>query len=160
MKRYADWKPTQFDAPGLAIDDEREAWLVAPCMLTRDSGTLDHSNWAVQSESFDAEDPDGTDHETHRFGHWACGWFETTIVRPESKCARLAADFEASLGDYPVLDESHLCELESLKVVEDWGFMSLAERIEVCQHVGVSIFAARRESVCDRVYNYLRERVT
>lgn len=65
----------------------------------------------------ESKDPDVSEcYENHRFGHWACGWFEILIVKPGSDCERIALEIEASLASYPCLDEMHYSELEN----EEW----------------------------------------
>ncbi len=111
MQRYSKFRPTSFDRSGLGCRDEQE-WFVAPCSRNRDSGTLTESNWQVQLRELEAIDPDGNDHQVHSFGHWACGWFELVLVRPDSKCFELAEGLEGALSDYPILCEMHWSELE------------------------------------------------
>lgn len=131
MKRYAQWSPATNDATGLAIPD-RQDWLVAPCISTRDDCCLAESNWGILTRDVEAADEDGEDHEVHRFGYWACGWFEILLVRPDSKAAEVAAGIEERLNEYAILDEEDLCEREMLARTELWETLSLAERISVC----------------------------
>lgn len=119
MKTYSEYRPTQFDQPGLALDDKQD-WLV--CIgRNRDSDALARSNWRVAEKSFEALDPSGVDHEVHRFGHWACGWLELIIVRPDTPCAKEAGDMEAALADYPILDEHDCSEEEQTEANETWA---------------------------------------
>jgi hypothetical protein len=100
MRTYAEFRPTAFDCAGLALED-RQGWLVAPCGHNRDSTLLAESNWAAQEKAL----PEGDDVEVHRFGHWANGWFELTIVRPGSAAAKEAVEIESALANYPVLSD-------------------------------------------------------
>lgn len=118
MKAYRDCRPTQFDTAGLALEDKQD-WLVS-IGQNRDSGCLARSNFRVAEKSFAAIDPEGNDHEVHRFGHWACGWLELIIVRPDSPCAKEAEEIEAALAHYPVLNDMDHSELESEEVNEVW----------------------------------------
>ena len=121
METYSKFQPTGFDPRGLCAgrmgydddDADRSAWLVAPVGQNRDSDALARSNFRVTERSFEAVDPDGVDHENHRFGHWACGWFEILIVRPGSKCHQEAWEIECALSDYPVLSDEDYSELEA-----------------------------------------------
>lgn len=119
MERYGNWAPTGFDCKGLASDAITEDgtgadWLVAPVGVNRDTGpgSIERSNWEVLRAELRAADPDGADHETHRFGHWGHGWFELMLVRPGSRCATIAAEAENSLANYPVLDEDDWSQRE------------------------------------------------
>jgi len=119
MKPYAQWAPSGFDTRGLALPD-RQGWLVVPTSRNRDSGCLDESNFAVAEKLLAAVDPEGEDHENHRFGHWACGWFEILIVRPGSKAAAEAEGIEAGLENYPVLDDEDFSEREQEAAQLTW----------------------------------------
>src|SRR4029453_2987792 len=104
LQTYREFAPTGFDRAGAFLPDQG-AWLVAPVSVNRDSDLVTKSNWEVQGIALD--DAAG-DYEIHRFGHWACGWFEIAIVRPGSECARVAEEIADQLADYPVLSESDL----------------------------------------------------
>ncbi len=124
LTRYASFRPTGCDVAGLNAsrlsrgsdddddDGDRSTWLVAPCGTNRDANLLTESNWYAQDNALKEEDPNGLDHETHRFGHWACGWFEITLVRPNTKAADEAQKIADALSDYPVLNESDFSERE------------------------------------------------
>jgi hypothetical protein len=128
MITYSKYRPTGYDTAGLNCDDQQD-WLVAPVGQNRDSDALDRSNFAVAlrmldrsvgpSDSTGEVDNDG-DHEVHRFGHWACGWFEIILVRPGSRAAELMADAEARLADYPILCEDHFSDVEREDADEAW----------------------------------------
>lgn len=145
MQTYKNYRPTACDIAGLGCED-RQDWFVAPCSITRDSGPLERSNWRVLNKDFDSIDPDGTDHETHRFGHWACGWFEIILVRPDSACAKSAESWEAALSDYPIACEHDFSEEEEEEANEVWrNCYNLRERVRLCAENRVSIFAARHD---------------
>ena len=120
MQRYSDFQPTGFDTKGLGLNDQQD-WLVCPVSRNRDSGILAESNWAVFGRILDELDPEHNDHETHRFGHWANGWFELVIVRPGSSCATEAESIEGALSDYPVLDEDDFSERETEAAQQVWS---------------------------------------
>lgn len=127
LKRYRDWKPTFNDPKGLSLA-ERQDWFVAPVIQTRDSEVLERSNFAVvlrEIEKVNKEDnPNDVDfmdsYEVHRFGHWGPGWYEIILCRPESKCARVAAEFACALADYPIADDSHFSEMELEEAQQVW----------------------------------------
>ncbi len=142
MKAYKNWAPSGFDTRGLALDDRQE-WLVAPVSVNRDSGCLERSNWEIVTAELTGW-PD--DCEIHRFGHWACGWFEIALVRPGSPAASAAELWESALSEYPVASDAHFSDLETLEALKWWDDMGLRSRVELCKRAGVSIFAARRGS--------------
>jgi len=110
MQTYGEYSPTGFDAKGLGLPDQRD-WFVF-IGQNRDSDALERSNFTVATLTLEGIDPDGEDHEIHRFGHWACGWLEIIIVRPGSMASSEAEDMSAALADYPVLDDEHHSALE------------------------------------------------
>jgi hypothetical protein len=117
MQRYHEFQPTKFDLRGLSLP-ERQNWLVTPVAHNRDSDTLTESNFKVVKLWLDDYDPEGHDHEVHRFTHWACGWFEIILVRPDSACATKATMIEDKLENYPILDEFDYSERENSDSVE------------------------------------------
>lgn len=69
MRTYSSHRPTTFDSH-IELED-REDWFLAPVSLTRDSGPLEESNFAVVLADLGGESDDV---EVHRFGHWGPGW--------------------------------------------------------------------------------------
>lgn len=143
MQTYKEYSPTSFDPAGLNLPDQQD-WAVLPCGLNRDSGCLDQSNFATAVTALGGESDTV---EVHRFGHWACGWFEIIIVKPDTPQFALAEEIENSLADYPILDDSDFSEREWDMVTEYWTGMSVRERAEYCGRCDISIFAARRDAL-------------
>ena len=114
MDTYSNFQPTGLDIKGLNLKDQQN-WYVLPVQRTRDSETLETSNWHTAISLLDALDDtsDETPYETHSFGHWACGWFEIILINPNNDDAcKLACEIVSSLADYPVLDDEHYSSLE------------------------------------------------
>ena len=152
MERYRDFRPTVFDAKGFALDG-RQDWFVAPVLQHRCSNCLERSNFTVALQQLGGESDVV---EVHRFGHWGPGWFEIIIVHPSLEAH--VQDIEDTLAQYPVLDESHFNELEYAEACETWNRMSIKNRMEVCRKFRVSLFAARRDEIPERVeLDYLVE---
>lgn len=129
MRMYKDWAPSGFDAKGLALDEDRQWWYVVPVILTRDGDCMERSNF-YSAEKLMAK-ADASDYERHSFGHWACGWFDILIVKPNTRAAEIAEDIERRLDNYPILDESDCSEREHEEAAEVWrGCYSESERIE------------------------------
>ena len=125
MKRYRDWRPTALDCPGLAGDAEGIAdWWVL-LLRSRDSGCLDESNFAAALDRLGGESETV---QVHRFGHWACGWFEVLLASPErEEDARAILD---RLDEHPVLDEDDFARREDDAAFETWArCYSVSERI-------------------------------
>lgn len=142
LKRYRDWAPSQFDTRGLNLPD-RQDWIVAPVIRTRDSGVLEESNFASALESLGGESETV---EVHRFGHWGPGWFEILLVDPSR--AESVAEIACALADYPILNEHDHSEREWEAACECWASFSVRERVQAIKRHGngeVSIFAARRD---------------
>jgi len=95
---------------------ERGEWYIVAAQH-RDSESIDRSNFAVLLQKL------GGESETvavERASHWAVGWLEYLIVRPDNrKGLRIAIEAHSSYYDYPLLDESHHSELE---FNEAWEF--------------------------------------
>ena len=91
-------------------------WIILPTARNRDSDLLSESNFTVALQMLSGE---GDKVEVHRFGHWACGYYEIIAVHPD--LARIAEEIEAALDGYPILDDEHFSELEHETAYGDWG---------------------------------------
>ena len=121
----------------------------------RDSHILDESNFDCALESLGGESETV---QVHRFGHWACGWFEYILIDPKDKKAVIIAEgIESALSDYPVLNDSDYSDRCFNDICEYWVNMSLSERIEYCKDNDTSIFSARFESIPELVYDDLSQ---
>lgn len=128
MRTYSEFQPTGFDPRGLGLEDKQE-WFVFPVSRNRDSEALTESNWRVSIRDLNAlAEPETW--ELHRFGHWACGWFEIVIVQPGTAAAKLGETTENALADYPVLDEHDFSELEHEQADAMWRHMRQRERVD------------------------------
>lgn len=146
MQPYSQFRPTGFDPAGAFLWNEQRNWLVAPVTQTRDSDALDRSNFRVAVRELHTANC-GDDWQIHRFGHWGPGWFEIILVRPDSLAAKLAAEWESSLSDYPILSEEDHSELEWEGACEAWTMLSTRERIAILSRHKLNIFAARRDEI-------------
>jgi hypothetical protein len=104
MKRYKDWSPTGYDTKGLGNEEYAE-WFVAPVIQTRDSGQLEQSNYAVALKLLNRVPVRAEHYQELTFNHWACGWFSIILVSPETAAYDVAVGLEASLENYPILNE-------------------------------------------------------
>ena len=101
---------------------------------SRDSDILTESNWTVALEQLGGE---GDNVEIHRFGHWACGWWEALCVSKDSDVWETAKEIHDSLSDYPVLNEEHFCEMEAEEANKVWrDCFSPKERVELLRSEG------------------------
>ena len=81
-----------------------------------------------------------------REGHWAVGWVEwIAIHKSDAKALKTANEIADALEDYPVVNETHLSELDWEEACDYRERMSVRERAEYCDRAGISIFAARRD---------------
>ena len=106
----------------------------------RDSDTVTRSNFISALVVLGGESENV---EIHRFGHWACGWWELIAVKADSREHLEALDIEKRLKDYPVVNEEHLCELEFNEASDYWASCSIQERIDYCKEHDISIFSSR-----------------
>lgn len=161
MITYSKWSPTGFDPNGLALEDRQE-WLVIEA-IGRDRDTegsghydtvLTDSNWHTALKMLRKH---SRAFEIHRFGHWACGWFEIIIVKPGTKAEAIGREIEEALANYPILDESDHSEREYEAAADVWRTSDVRERCGYIKRCGadpeVSIFAARRDELPEGIYH-------
>tara|TARA_R100000781_G_scaffold52917_2_gene34628 strand:+ start:1525 stop:2043 length:519 start_codon:yes stop_codon:yes gene_type:complete len=155
MQKYKDYQPTGFDRPGLGIHhnmEDQAEWLVPGISQNRDSGCLARSNFECFQKYLEDIEDEGNTWQIHRFGHWACGWFEIFTIKPGSEAETLARETENALSNYPVIDDMHFSELEEEEANETWSGMDIDERVQMIQQLEprydgkpVSIFSARHD---------------
>jgi hypothetical protein len=139
MRTYKEFRPTAFDA-NIPFDDERDDWLVLPISQTRDSGPFEQANFQAALNMLGGE---GEPVEVHRYGHWGPGWFEIIIVDPNSPEAATANDIEASLENYPVLDDELLSQMEYDDMRDSWqGYGEFDFRDQLVREADLSDDAA------------------
>lgn len=94
----------------------------------RDSGCLIRSNFRSALNKLGGESENVI---IHRFGHWACGWWESLAVKVGTPEYAIAEQIEARLEDYPVVDEDDFSELENDEANDIWrDCYSPNERVE------------------------------
>ncbi len=165
MQTYAKFRPTGCDVAGLGLDEQQD-WLMVPVGTNRDADILTRSNWEVVKKDLfaqpDSDNADGcADVQIHRFGHWACGWFEIMIVRPGTKAAECAEQWEAALSDYPVASDEHYSNMQFEETEEYWSRCNLRDRKQDCERARVSVFEAYRPwgKLSERLETYLLEHI-
>ena len=111
------------------LDDARN-WTIV-YTRNRDSNLLDESNAAAIEQALrpfmSGDGPDVLE-EHHR--HWACGWIDGFAIRVFrdgriTEAFTLYHDMEASLDDYPVLDEEDYSRREYEATLENLGSAAL-----------------------------------
>lgn len=110
---YGQYAPTSVDLKGLCLEDQQD-WLVV-AGRNRDSKCLERSNFEVLLEDLGGE---SALVEIHRFGHWACGWFELLLAHPifhDKLC-----EWKEALELYHVADDEHYCRMEMEEANEVW----------------------------------------
>ena len=94
-----------------------DGWYAAPVGHSRDSDTVESSNWEVQLERI----PESETVQVVREGHWAVGWVEWLAIHESDRGALEEAERVGDkLEDHPVLDEEHHSQLE-WKTMEESG---------------------------------------
>jgi hypothetical protein len=97
----------------------------------RDSDILTKSNFQVAIDRLGGESDTV---QIHRFGHWACGWFESILIDPANiEAVKQAEIMLDSLSDYPVLDDNHYYKLEYDTANEYWQSCSQSEKARLCK---------------------------
>jgi hypothetical protein len=115
MRTFAEYR-NQRDF-GCTVEIEADAWLVVPIGHNRDSDTLSESNWAYvlcALESYPSGEASEEDSQWHvlNFNHWACGWVDCLIVRPDSDALYCIDGILARLESYPALDDEDFSNRE------------------------------------------------
>jgi len=134
--RYRDWRPTAFDAPGLALPN-RQDWFVVPVIRTRDDGEpITESNFAVALAMLGGESQEEDDDkpEVHRFNHWGPGWFEIVLAPPSLEVK--VREIVEALETYPLLDETDVGQREyaaSIESIELYGCEVIAREVEIAR---------------------------
>jgi hypothetical protein len=124
----------------------------------RDSDALTRSNFECGLRALGGESESVI---VVRERHWAVGWVEWIAIHESDVEAILSADeISCALSDYPVLNEDHFSELEWSEAQTQWEMMPLKYRVELCSEAGVSIFAARGDSIPSEDSGYIFERLT
>jgi hypothetical protein len=120
--------PSGWDSYSNYIGERPSDSLLVVLTRSRDSDTLTESNWEVALERLGGESDTV---EIHRFGHWACGWWEALAVEKGSEAEKEALAIEEELESCPVLDDSHWSELQDEAAQVAWrDCYSVADRIE------------------------------
>jgi len=121
----------------------------------RDSDLLTESNFECSLNALGGESDNV---QIHRFGHWACGWFEIILIDPNNKTAvEIAENIEGALSDYPVLNDSDYSERQHDAICGYWTDLNLGERIEYCNEANESIFSSRSDCVPELVYDQMAD---
>ena len=132
FQKYGEYQPTSFDSSENYIGEKKgdlKDWLVCNIGKNRDSGLLDQSNFDSFLKELSVE-PEGKNWKVLRFGHWACGWYEIVLVKPNTKSFELADNLLEQIKDYPVLNEEHHSSLES-EALEDF----INNEIQACRNL-------------------------
>ena len=91
----------------------------------RDSDALENSNYVSMFKHLrEAAEALGAPNSVYdwRASHWACGWVEYLMLKPDAPESLLieAAEILNALSDYPVFDENHFSETEQSEANEIW----------------------------------------
>ena len=109
--------PSGVDSYSNYLGETPSEELLVVLTRNRDSDCLTESNWECALERLGGESETV---EIHRFGHWACGWWEALCVKAGSEAEKIGAEIESSLSDYPVLSDEHYSEKEQDEANEIW----------------------------------------
>lgn len=151
LPRFADWRPTAFDARGLGSEGQ-EDWRVLPVIQTRDSGPLETSNFAAARAILDEA---GADYIVHSFGHWGPGWFEIIVVEPTPIGLAAAGDIACRLADYPILDEDDFSARECEDADESWSSWGHRAFVDACRPYVSDLAADALEDAPDACWEAL-----
>lgn len=129
MDQLKNFALTKYDTSGLGSPEEYADWYVVPTPRTRGSDCIEESNFAAACQMLSGVDPTEADHTTIVLRHWAVGWIEIIIVRPDSHALHTALLIESKLEVYPILDEYDVIERETSQADYIWNKATTAWRI-------------------------------
>ena len=90
-----------------------DGWAVAPVGQSRDSDTVERSNFRVTLDRLTHGNDDGETVRVVRERHFLVGWVEWIAIDPKDTFAMTEAEMIATeLEDYPILDDDDHSELE------------------------------------------------
>lgn len=97
----------KFEAIGAPKDSfvyygDHADWLVT-LARHRDSDQVERSNWRYITSGILLAYPD--DAVIESMGHWAVGWIEYLLVKPDSPAVKVMEDWADILAIYPIADE-------------------------------------------------------
>lgn len=134
LQTFIEYQPTPHDSKGKGADFDNRDWLVCNIGLNRDSNLLEKSNFECFTRDLQDIEPEGDHWQLHRFGHWACGWFEVIILNPkDSQVLDQALVHMRSLDEYlGPLNEDHYSNLEHEAFNEwvDYGISEVRNKLE------------------------------
>ena len=90
--------------PDFAYYGDHPDWLVTFAQ-TRDSDQVERSNWQFITSSILTAYPD--DAVIESMGHWAVGWVEYLLVKPDSPAVKVMSDWVEVLKIYPIANDEH-----------------------------------------------------
>ena len=120
----------------------------------RDSSILEQSNYHIIEKTPCVY--------SWRASHWAVGYIDYLMLdlnddNLTEKVLIDIAEMLCSLESYPVLDDEHYSNLQWDSILDYWERLTIVDRIEYCDKADVSVFAARRDTLEDRLYDILSE---
>jgi hypothetical protein len=110
--------PSGFDSLDNYVGETDFGQLYSLLTRNRESDTLTKSNWICALELLGGESESVV---IHRFGHWACGWYEVLAVAKGTPEFAIAEDIEKQLDEHPVLNEEHWSESETIEADRVWS---------------------------------------
>lgn len=121
----------------------------------RDSDILTESNFECGLAALGGESDTV---QIVRESHWAVGWVEwIAIHESDTKALEIADDIMCALSDYPVVNEDDWSEREWNAAQDYWESLDISERVDLCRGAGLSIFAARSDSIPQGDNGYIYE---
>jgi len=123
----------------------------------RDSDCLTRANFDAMLNALGGESTHSNGVIVTRASHWAVGYIDTIRIHSgASKKLKVADAIICRLANYPVVDEDLWSQYEDEAKNELYfSCFNLRDRIKECVRAGLSIFAARHDSIPDRVYESL-----
>lgn len=110
-------KPSGWDSYSNYTGEIPPKDLLVVMTRTRGADLLTESNWEVALKRLGGESDDVV---IHRFGHWACGWWEALCVQAGTESEKQGERIVEKIKGYPVLDEDDFSERETNEANRVW----------------------------------------
>ena len=128
--------PSGFDSLSNYLGDLPDETLYSVFTRTRDSDILTESNFLSALELLGGE---SNTVKVIRFGHWACGWWESLSVVENTEAYKQAIKIISDYKNYPVINEQDYTN-RKVEVAENyWKSCSYKEKKELCLKFNIPV---------------------
>ncbi len=150
-EQYETLREKLHECSDVGYGEFKELDYLCVAVRNRDATLLEAHNFSVQAKrcGFEYSESVVMGHHRHvrivRFNHWACGWIDYLMVKPDTLRCRKYIDMMEIDGDGCVYDEDAYCNKEWEAVQEFWESLGTGERMDYLKDCELSIFYAKNK---------------